>query len=92
MLSKATLNKQQYNNDYYQLNSEIINEKNKLYYKKNVEIIAEYKREYYLRNKKIINEKFKCECGGKYSKSNESNHIKTKKHLKYLKNQIDNSN
>jgi len=48
----------------------------------------EYDKEYYNDNKEKIteykNEKFTCECGGKFTKSNKNRHIKTKKHIKFL--------
>jgi len=49
------------------------NEYDKGYYNDNKEKITEYK-----------NEKFTCECGGKFTKSNKNRHIKTKKHIKFL--------
>ena len=35
-------------------------------------------------NKDEINEKFDCECGGKYTHANKSAHIKSNKHLKFI--------
>jgi len=44
----------------------------------------EYKKEYYEKNKVKINQKFNCECGGRFTICNKSQHLKTKKHQKYL--------
>lgn len=57
-------------------------------YMKNKEIIAEQKRIHYEENKEIIlkklNEKFNCQCGGKYTHVNIQKHVKTQKHKTYL--------
>ena len=66
--------------------------KAKQYYEKNKDTIIKYHKKYQLENKNKIleyrqkntNVKFVCECGGKYTKTNLSKHIKTKKHQKYL--------
>lgn len=54
----------------------------------------EYYKQYRERNKDELNskrnKKFECECGGKYTKQHQSIHFKSKKHLKYLENQINN--
>jgi hypothetical protein len=55
-------------------------EYDKIYRHKNKE---KYK-EYVEANKEKINEKFTCECGGKYIYYNKSRHFKTKKHLKFV--------
>jgi len=43
---------------------------------------------YYKKNKQQIKDKSKvickCACGGSYTRSNRSNHLKTKKHLKSI--------
>ena len=41
-------------------------------------------KEYYITNKDKINEKFDCECGGKYTHTHKSRHIKTTIHLNFL--------
>jgi len=50
----------------------------------------EYNKEYRIKNKEILNEsqkeKFTCECGGKFTKCHKIQHIKTKKHIKFLNN------
>ena len=38
--------------------------------------------------KQKANEKFSCDCGGKYTRQNKNIHLRTKKHLKYLENNI----
>jgi hypothetical protein len=67
-------------------------EEAKEYYKKNKEKIQNQSKDYYENNKEKIkertNEKFKCECGGRYTKVNKVPHFKTKKHQKYLQHKI----
>ena len=60
---------QQYHKEYYNDNKE----KLKVSAKNNIEA-----------NKKKLNEKFDCECGGKFIYTHKSAHLKTTKHLNYL--------
>jgi len=59
-------------------------EKIKKYYNDNREKI----KKYYIDNREEIllkaNQKFNCECGGKYTKIHQSRHSKSKIHQKYL--------
>tara|TARA_R110000796_G_scaffold17253_2_gene53298 strand:+ start:107 stop:712 length:606 start_codon:yes stop_codon:yes gene_type:complete len=72
-------NKEHYK-EYYQTNKE----QKKEYYETNKEHIKEYIKEYKELNKDALNEKFICECGGKYTHRNISRHLKTKKHMKFI--------
>jgi hypothetical protein len=78
---------------YRENNKEILNEKHREYNERNREYINERQREYNEKNREIINEKknekFECECGGKYTRSNKGNHIKTKKHIEYLESKTE---
>ena len=83
--------------EYYIVNREHINNQRKLYREANRDKIKEYQRnknkkreydsKYYETNKSKIlerlNEKFNCECGGKYTFQHKSRHMKTKKHLDF---------
>ena len=71
--------------EYYEDNKDKINEKLKEYRLNNKEKIKETKKQYRLKNKDTINKKFNCSCGGKYTNSNKVKHMKSKKHLKYIK-------
>ena len=66
-------------------------EKNKEHIKKYNEDNKDYKKEYgkdYRENKKeIINKKYNCECGGRYTYQNKTQHFKSEKHKDYLKSQ-----
>lgn len=42
-------------------------------------------KEYYENNKEKLNEKFNCECGGKYTHMHRIHHLKTQKHINYCK-------
>jgi len=57
----------------------------------NVEKRKEYEKEYYDNNKKKFNEKHNCECGGCYSYSHKAHHMKSQKHLNYMKS-LNNNN
>jgi hypothetical protein len=61
-----------------------VNEKCKEYYDNN----PEKKKEYYENNKQKIleihSQKFDCECGGKYTYGNKTNHFKTKQHIAFM--------
>jgi len=48
----------------------------------------EKRRKYYEKNREIIkekqNEKFNCDCGGKFTRQNKSTHLKRKIHIDYV--------
>tara|TARA_B100001093_G_scaffold467289_1_gene486372 strand:+ start:480 stop:1025 length:546 start_codon:yes stop_codon:yes gene_type:complete len=71
---------------YYEKNKE----KFKEHYEKNKDDILEYAKNYKEQNRDKIrkdkNEKFNCECGGKYTKCHKVRHFKSKKHQNYLNN------
>lgn len=67
--------------EYYQENWDRIQIRNKKYYEENKEEISKYKKQY----KKDNNIKCECECGGKYTSSHKSTHLKTKKHINFFK-------
>ena len=48
----------------------------------NKQKIKEYYKQYNLNN----NQKFNCECGGKYTLNHRVRHFKTKKHIQFLEN------
>jgi len=70
--------------EYKENNKDKIKEQDKTYRDAN----KEKKRAYYEANQDKIrehnNEKFDCECGGKYTYINKMQHLKTDKHKKYL--------
>jgi len=77
----------EYNKNYYQDNQDLIIEKSKIYYENNKVKVKEYKKEYRRNNleilKNISHQKFNCECGGCYTYSGKSAHLKTKLHQNY---------
>jgi len=79
----------EYNKQYNKNNKEKIKEKYKEYREQNKQKIKEKKKEYYLNNKQKFKEykeqKFDCECGGKYTIYHKARHLKTNKHIEYLK-------
>ena len=76
--------------EYYKNNSVYFNEQSVKYYNEKRDEILKSTKEYYNKNKeKIIenkknDEKTTCECGSIFRKCDKSQHLKTKKHLKYL--------
>jgi hypothetical protein len=46
---------------------------------------SEYDKQYREAKKDILNEDNTCECGGKYKTHHKASHLKTKKHLEYIK-------
>ena len=65
---------------YYLDNSEKILEREKKYYEAN----KEQKKEYYLNNANKLKQKHTCQCGGRYTTSGKSYHLKTKKHQAFI--------
>ena len=60
---------------------------NKQYKAENQEQINEYNKQYYVENQDHLNEKQYCKCGGMYTLSNKSKHMKTSKHRKYIQSE-----
>ncbi|GMF24276.1 unnamed protein product [Phytophthora lilii] len=50
--------------------------------------VAKSTKEYYEINKERLNAKIICDCGGRYSRMSKSTHVKSKKHLKWLNEQL----
>ena len=57
----------------------------------NRNIAGQTQKEYYNKNKNDINEKRNiknvCQCTGKFTKTNKAQHLKSKKHCEFIKNQ-----
>ena len=66
------------------VNNNVPNRTQADYYQANREKIKEYRAE----NKEKISKKFNCPCGGKYTHSHKSHHLKTKQHQNWLKIQV----
>ena len=78
-------------------NAEKLKEQQKQYHIDNIEKIKEQQKQYRIDNAKYfiqyridnkckINEKHNCVCGGRYTTSNLSRHIKSQSHQSYIKN------
>jgi hypothetical protein len=71
-----------------QKHKEGIKEKKSQYREEHKERFKEYEAQYHIDNKEKIhkykNQKFECECGGRYTQSNKECHKKSKKHQIYL--------
>ena len=64
-----------------------IKDKWKEYYEAHNNELKDKQKDYRETNKEKLNEKFDCECGGKYTFENKTHHNKTKKHQLYISNQ-----
>jgi hypothetical protein len=76
---------------YYQDNKEDIDEYHRQRYQNNKQEINEHQRQYYRDNKeernRKANEKHNCQCGGKFTNANKSQHEKSQKHQTFIRNQ-----
>lgn len=66
------------------LNNNIPTRTLKEYREANKEKKKEHQKHYYEANKEKFNQKFNCECGGKYTTVHKERHIKTKKHQAFV--------
>ena len=89
------LGQKQYDKQYYLEHLDEIQKNNKQYSKDHADEIRKYKQQYYLEhadekkqyylaNADKLNAKTNCECGGCFSNSSKSRHLKTIKHQAYL--------
>ena len=70
---------------HYENNKEKILERVKQYYEDNKETKKEYYKQYYETNKEKLNQKHTCECGGRYTIKRKAQHLKTSKHINFIK-------
>lgn len=79
--------------EYRETNKEQIYKKNKEYYETNKEQISIWHKQHRENNKEQIkakkNQKFNCECGGKYTQCHKSEHYNTQKHKDFMALKID---
>jgi len=61
-----------------------VKERGREYYKKKREEIKIKKKKYRKDNEMRIKQKYDCECGGKFTHDHKTQHLKTKKHNKFL--------
>jgi hypothetical protein len=66
------------------VNQRIAGRTQKEYCVDNKENKKQYDKQYRMNNLDKINEKNICRCGGKYTYRNKSEHLKTKRHIKYI--------
>jgi len=80
--------------EWYNDNREEVLRKQKIIssnrYENNKESIKEWHKNYYEENKEKYYEKIICGCGGKYNYTSKIKHSKTRKHINYHKNLIEN--
>jgi len=55
------------------------------YYEEHKEEISERRNKYKKEHKEEINKKYDCQCGGKFTHNNKTQHEKTQKHQNYVK-------
>jgi hypothetical protein len=82
----------QQQHQYYIDNKDKIKQYNQHYRKNNADKIKQQKQQYRKDNqdklKQHQKQKFNCDCGGKYTKQNKLQHLKTKLHQNYINNII----
>lgn len=71
-------------NQYKKANKDKVSESGKKYHNDNKDKINERHRKHYNDNKSRFRQKIECECGGTYSMTNKTNHLKTKKHQTFV--------
>jgi hypothetical protein len=71
--------------EYREDNKDVLNQKRKQYNQDNKDKIKIYQKEYREDNKDTLNQKHICECGGKFTKKYKSIHLKTNKHIEFMK-------
>jgi hypothetical protein len=74
---------------YYIEHIDELKENRKKRYQDNKEEEKEKALKYYIANKKKFDQKFNCNCGGKYTFKNKSVHLKSKMHNSYLRGKED---
>ncbi len=78
------MSKNEYNAEYRQEHQDYYKEYGAEYRKENREYFENYRREHREEYNKKQNEKFECECGGRYTRCHKSAHLKSKLHIRYL--------
>jgi len=87
LVSYASPEEKKETNKKWQLkNKELIQAKRRVRYLENKERHNKQSLAWYEENKERVNEKFKCECGGKFTHRHRIDHLKTSKHIKWLEN------
>ena len=75
---------------YSEKNADEVKRKKREYYQKNRERILNNVKEYYKKTYVPTyikpSDSIECECGGRYTKSHKSRHLKQKIHLDYINN------
>jgi len=71
-------------------NVDKIKERDKQYRINNTDKIKETNKNYRIANAHILNEKQECNCGGRYTTTHKSRHLKSQKHLNYVKSLTEN--
>lgn len=78
--------KKEYSKIYYEENKDRLIEYQKKYFEDNKDKLDEYIKQYRKQYRNKMNEKFICECGGKYTYVGKMQHLKTNKHKNYVTN------
>ncbi len=74
----------EYKKQWYQDNKDKINEKHKQYRIDNADKIKQYRLDNKEQIKEKKNQKHNCECGGRYTSTGKSKHLKTKLHQAFI--------
>ncbi|NBW23110.1 MAG: hypothetical protein EBR82_85715 [Caulobacteraceae bacterium] len=77
-----------YGKEYREVYKNEIKENKKKYREAHKNEIKDRMKQYYEARKDKLNEKFDCDCGGKYLLHHKTRHTKTKKHQLFISNQL----
>ena len=77
---------EQQRNRYQQHRDQIL-EQQRNHYQRHRERILEYQRNHYQQHRDRIIARHECECGGRFTHQNRTNHIRTKKHQRWAAEQ-----
>lgn len=78
------MTEQEYRREYRKEHRDYYNEYNAEYRQQNREYFENYQKENREELYRKQQEKFDCDCGGKYTRNHKNQHFKSKKHLQYL--------
>ena len=81
------LGRVEWNKQYNVEHQEQIHKYNKQYYVEHQKQIHGKNKQYYADHKDSLNEKQYCKCGGMYTLTHKSQHMKTSKHRKYIQSE-----
>ena len=75
--------------EYREQHSDYFKQRDREYHEHNKTRRNIYHKEYYYQNRDKANEKYDCECDGRYTHQHKASHFKSKKHQTFINQQTD---